>query len=387
MGRVKGRRARSKPAIQWQYKKGDEVVVDFDEEPFKGVISFVKKNSAVVKFEDGETLEIKMADLTPFDALPTAADLDNEELTPSSPIDPVQPGFNQYAIEWRDSKRQLLDFTGKDNPERALYFRTQYKTSEGQVGFHGEIRRSRDRAGDSICFVVDIRAQFKGTAYLVNTILLGFKDPRLPRNGDEIDQLGERVAPRYSGIQNMNADICAALNVWIWKRLQGNLLSLEDLTQRAEQPFIEVYHPETANRILLGLEQFIATCLRTGGHRRFSIEGDTFSSDRKGKPPILTIAMDLTTHAIATGGSGASPHVATESGVSEGGTKQQRASQLPGTPDNVKVLQERLAICLVAGKQGDDQSKHEAAKIRATLRRMGHKGGLRKKIDPERKDV
>lgn len=48
-----------------EYEKGDRVLVDIDGEDYAGEIKKMKKNSAIVDFDDGDEMDVKLEDLNP----------------------------------------------------------------------------------------------------------------------------------------------------------------------------------------------------------------------------------------------------------------------------------------------------------------------------------
>jgi hypothetical protein len=313
---MKGRRGRKPNDSGPTWKKGQRVAVEFGDDLYPGTI--VRKptsRSARVDFDDGESLTIALSDLRPPELV--------EDLPPAEPM--IGAGFTQYTIDWVDDAKTF-----------------KVKTPIEGVNFEGHWRRTQDMRSGVEVFAVDLYAHRNGRVFAVQSI---------PYRGD--DPLGD--------ILSLNADICAAINQWLYCRCAGNVETLDDLERRAAHPLVHISRVESIDRAIIRLREVRDTALRAGGRRCVTIEGD-----RSGDPPLV-IELDLSSQAIAMGGKVPPPMFG---GALDGVTKGSAptATKEQASEENVLALVDKL-------EQTKDKS--QARKLRAILRKMGHRGGAR----------
>lgn len=245
--------------------------------------------------------------------------------TDASPID----NFSQYAIKWSANN---------------THFR--FKIADQELKFYGWWRKTRIVKSDEIIYAIDIYAIREEKEYQVDSITYT-EDPRIR-------------------VRMLNADICAACSRWLSTKLNSNSQTIDQLRTKAEHPSIHCKRIESIDRIILKLREVRDTAIRCGGSRLCEIRGD-------GDQPPMIITIDVSSQAYAL--EGRVPPLDTASlydatlGGSEGGTR--RLVNKP-SPENVAALQAKLR---------ETKDKGEGRKIRAMLRKMGHRGGGRAKLE------
>lgn len=314
---VAGRRARRK-APAW--KSGDRVQCEFDGiGTIGGTISKIdkRKKHALVEFDDGDSLEVALVSLAKGPPAPEVIEQEEDD------TDPTGRGFNQYCVHWDDDQ-----------------LRFHFKV-EG-IKFYGEWRLTRCQNQRVLAWAIDIWAERDDHHYCVESIPYLSGDPR-------------------EDMKSLDADICAAVNKWFYRRCKGNAETLDDLRKRAENPTVTITHLETLDRIILRLKETRDTAIRAGGTRWFQIVGDKYEEE-----PRPRLRITLTEQAVAAKGKVPSLY----EGAVFDGVKGGRTAPIAQKPDesNVQALVERLL---------ETKDKGEARKIRGVLRKMGHRGGAR----------
>jgi len=299
-----------------KWELDNRVMVAFGDEIYPGTITELTKTKATVLFDDGEVHSIKLMSLKP--------EIEKED---------EGQGFQQYEIKWDN---HTVNF--------------KFKTAEAE--YHGWWRKIGVKDSDKIGYGIDIFVIYEGKRYNVETIPYINEDPR-------------------KDLPSLNADIGAAANKWFYYKCKGTFETIKDLEQRAAKPTITIHRLETLDRILIKLKEYRDTALRSGGFRVM-----TFTGDDSEKDPSMRIEMDLTTQAAALQGRVPAlidgvilDRVGKDSSKRTKGRGQQLT--VSADPKNVKVLIEKLAA---------SKDKAECRKIRAALRKMGHKGGKRLKL-------
>ena len=238
-------------------------------------------------------------------------------------------GFNQYPIKWKGTNFTL-------DVEEGHFYGCWRKTTYWNRSNH--VRR----AG----YAIDMWCSYKGHDYSVESIPYLDVDPR----EDE---------------RSLNSDICAAVNKFLYRRLSGDLPQVEDLRKRAARPLIHISHLETLDRLILRMQEVREVALRSGGQRLIAMEGDLEDE------PVLGISLDLTQQALIL--EGKVPSLLMGAVYDDPG--HSRPIKKKPAIENVMALVERLEA---------KPPKAEARKLRAILRRMGHRGGartIRKKLE------
>lgn len=167
--------------------------------------------------------------------------------------------------------------------------------------------------------------------------------------------------------QSLDVDITAACNKWFSTKLNGSLKSLEELLRLAKNPTIRVTRVETIDRMIMKMREFRDVAIRSGGTRILTLTGD------HPQDIPIHIAINVTAQAMLMQGK---PPALDKGGMYDGikGKRGEKveAKRIVNIPDKANV--EELKAQLKASKD-----KKEQRKIRAILRKMGHKGGARSK--------
>lgn len=316
----RGRRAKQEQQEQEHpYKPGDRVIMEFDNEMFAGVVQRLKPEGLMsVRFDDGdiETVKGSRAEREP------ASDDDDED-------EEVLQGFNQYPIKW--------------DP-----IHTHFNLIAEDIKFYGWWRQTKSLE-HPLVWAIDLFCTTGDHSYACESWCYYTGDPR-------------------EKLKSLNADICCAANKFLYQRCAGDVEHLDDLRRRAEKPILHIDRLETIDRIILGLREYRETAIRAGGTRHFEINGD-----REGES-IIHLTIDLTQQAAAL--EGRRPPSLTEGALLDNARSGDdgdisRPIKLQANAGNVEALCEQLDAAKAKG------NKSEARKIRATLRKMGHRGGAR----------
>lgn len=300
-----------------QIKQGIRVSAMFDGDPYEGLVLSSTDTTAVVRFDDGEELTMKHKELSP-----------------------LSRGFKQYQIIWHDLAGM------KD-----INFRFYIPVDGQQVEFHGWWRMTETRSKHSHlvapCYCIDIFCKWSGKSYSMKSIVYFDRDPR-------------------EDMSSLSADITAAANQFIWQQLNGKMTILDQLTQLASSPIIHVKNLRTLDMLISKLMEHRAASITAGGPRHCDM-----TSDEPGGPRV-TFAIDLTAQHVALEGKVPS---LIEGAVYDSvkAKRGERGEKLTLTIDkgNLDSIIKQLKI---AKERGDEST---ARKIRATLRKLGHKGGAR----------
>jgi len=302
------------------WKIDDRVVVIFDGEPYAGTIVKLFKKEAKIAFDDTDILNVEYKLLT------------SEEEKDFSP-----GGFSQYNVKW--------DASG-----------INYKFEAGDGEFYGWWRKTKFK-GNLTGYAIDMHVKYKDKTCFVDSLSYLGKDPK------------ENMA-------SLNADICAAANKWFYYQCSSTFETIEQLRQRAAKPTIYINQLETIDKILLKLREYRDTAIRSGGRRTLILEGDESESSQSPEGG-MRIQLDLSVQAAALKGRVPSlmdgvilDKVAEDPGRKIKGRGRQVTVQ--ADPENVKALLKQLDKCR-------NKDPKQARKLRAALRRMGHRGGSRKK--------
>lgn len=312
-----GRRRKRKK----DWKEDDRVAVNFEGELYFGSIAEITKSEAKVLFDDGEVIDIKLGELQPLPQTIKEGDF-------------IPEGFSQYNIKWDG---RLTNF--------------QFKAEGGK--FYGWWRKTGIKGG-GIGYAIDLHVEYKDKGCFIETLGYLNKDPR-------------------KDIESLNADICAAANKWFYYQCEGSLETLSQLQQRVDKPVLTVTKLNTLDKMIVDLKACRDISLRSGGARVVILEGDDPDNDPSGG---MRIKINLTTQAAAF--EGKIPPLLFESAALDGVTvskakrgvgKTKRTEAIATT--NQKTIDELLK------KLASSKDKREQRKIRGTLRRMGHRGGVR----------
>ena len=309
-----------------KWKVDDLVSVEFEGEQYEGSIVELKGRKATVLFDDGDLLEVKQSDL----------ELLEEQDDESDVIDKSQHsnvGFNQYNIHWADD---MINF--------------KFKAEGGE--FYGWWRKCRIGCTDeTIGYAIDLHVKFEGKLYNIDSIHYMDNDPR-------------------EDLQSLNGDICAACNKWFYYKCNGDFDTIKSLQQKANKPTIFIRKLATLDTIILTLKDYRDTAIRCGGQRVLIIEGDEHEDKPSGG---LRLDINLSTQALGFKGKKVPSLYA---GVMLDGVAENNKKNAPrkerivkvANPEDVQMLQDKLS---------ESTDPKEKRKIRAQLRKLGHKGGGR----------
>jgi hypothetical protein len=228
-------------------------------------------------------------------------------------------GFNQYPVEWRGENFELV---------------------AEKLRFYGSWRMTQDD-GDVLVYAVDLFVALPERDLFVRSIRYE-SDPSVD-------------------LRSLNADLCVAVNGWLYDRTgRRRTEAIADLELRAKRP---VAHATTLQRIdamILELKTARDEALRRGQRRTARLRG-SWPSD-----PALAVVIDL------------------------GGKKSAKPIPLGPADEEVRRIvteaveeratavdaEKRREIDELAGRLRRTRSKSEARRLRAALRRLGHRGAL-----------
>lgn len=272
-----------------------------------------------------------------------------DEPTGRDPQGLTMGGFYTNAIKWLD-----------DPP--MINFALQMKDdTHGLVRFHGQWRKTMFNGHERVAgFAVDIWA----------TIVEARTQAERVFSLDSITYVGED--PRKN-LRSLNADICSACNRFLYFRGQKvDIKSILELYEQAHRPQIRLHSLVALDRLCLDLKAFRDTAIHCGGHRVFEIIGDKHVEGN----PRLSITVELTKQAMALDGKIPSLYsggMADAAAKIKGRVRPEDIEHVQVSTESTNALVERLATL-------GPEDKSEARKIRAALRKMGHRGGTRTQV-------
>lgn len=359
---MKGKRAKTASAKKVeipriQFVDGERVLVLIDHERFAGRIKRVVDDKYTVRLdrtegqEKGDLVTVSRSRLVHQMCKGQGRQCGNQATKKDefcnvcrAKIEVLQAGreqkpFSADGIKWK-SDRSFFTF----------------ETNNG-VRFYGWYRMTRQRNSDAIAHCFDVyakRTRADGSTHdtAVDSLVYTQGDPR-------------------ENLHSINTDLMVLANRWYFQRLNGRAQMLDDLVKKAEKPMIVINTMETIDRIILRLQEYRSTALHSGGERYLELKGDDDG------PPI-GIRLNLSAQAFALKGKvpkvgrGTSADAARKSGRGlKGGDVRTRTVTHTATAGNVEDLMKALSAAKEAGDSVAQRS------IRATLRQMGIKGGLR----------
>lgn len=311
-----GKTKSSKPVSKWV--KGSIIRVNIGNRVRSGkILEMLNPETARVKLDNGKKYRIAIELLK----APKQRDIDcNDE----DDEDDSDGGFSQYPINW---DIEIVNFSTKIRGIR----------------FNGWWRK---RGVNS--YAIDIYATLE--------------------NGKNVsvEGLGYLEDPK-DNVKSLNSDICAAINKWFHLNEVAGVTTMQELTNKAKNPVLVIRRLETIDRMILGMKEFRDTAIRCGGTRFFNIKGDGIDLDE----PNMGLSINITPQAMALDGKIPSLYDgAVYDGISgKRGARGGSKIVLQPKTENVQALVEMLD----RAKKSGDQT--ESRKIRASLRRMGHRGG------------
>lgn len=332
-----------------------------------------RTDEVTIDFDDGEEVVLPLRDINAVD--------DYSDMDPSSPVHPSQPGFYQYPIEWRDNRNEVLKFkkSGGDDHGRAVQFKTR---AEG-VKFYGIWRKTKTSDG-LIAYAIDIYAKWDGEHYHLPTLGYLKTDPRLPRTDKE--KIGdEEVEVAYSGIRELNCDICVAINKWLYFHAGGNVQTISDLKARANRPVLHFDSFDSLRECILKLSEMYNVAARSGGFRACELKGTSPHDARVVVEVNLSSQLQRQGFMVKGGLPDVPDPVFDDPDVkvtksSKDDKPKKRRSSGPPLVGNADELTKQLRE--IQAKPKSERTPEEdkyARKIRAALRDMGRRGGARGK--------
>lgn len=299
----------------------DRVSITIDGKVIEGTVLSVRLNSGIVRV--------------------SAKDLGKTYTLNISEVTKLRRGFKQYNIIWKPGEK------GQQN----VNFRFTVTTDKGEkVEFHGWWRKSEVRSihgsGAADCYCIDIYCKWNGKQYALKTIPYFTEDPR-------------------SDLPSLSADITAAANEFIWGKLNGNASVLAHISQMAAEPLVKITSMRTLDALIHKLTEHRAASIAAGGPRHCDIR-----SDEEGGPRVV-FAIDLTMQHVAL--EGRVPSLI-EGAIYDTASKGKKG----GEKLEVKMDAGNLSALVAQLKSAKDRGDQVTArKIRATLRKLGHRGGAR----------
>jgi hypothetical protein len=342
----------------------------------------------VVTFDDGDVLEVQMSMLHPPNSSPEyLGDADGHPIRPSLRVRRGQEGFAQYGIEWQNIEREPLNFVKnpKHKPEHAHYFRAAFNGPYGTISFAGELLRTANahNIDMAVMYAAIMYAKFNGAVFAMKTIDWGTDDPRQPQPNCD----------KHSGINEMNKDICAAMNKWMWRHISGDVPTISDYVSMARHPIMVYSTLDKLDADITALQQVRSLAMNSGGTYQATINGDGVPKQWRGPAPKLTVVCDFTTQAIIAEGK-APPirggGILDSAGKSGGKRRGRKPSSIPAPSgvDMTNVEQMRAEIerlNTLHRETGDPNAKSAARRLRGELRKLGVKGGARGNKNGKRK--
>lgn len=352
--------------VKW--KTGERVTAYIGEGKQElGTIVGVSPKFCRVKFDSGKTDNVTHDRVA---LAPEGDDLPEVKRDLNSAGGVKGNGFVHWPIHWYDFHNERI----KPN-ESGQIAKDEWKDAHvakfkaDGVEFRAEWRKTRlhndnNQGVDGYCIDLYVKDDPKAQGWLARSISY-FYDPRLGQGG----------------LPSLNADICSAALLWMGRTLNGGRKTFEDLAMRANHPTIHINRAETIGRIIMKLTEFYKTAITAGGQRTLEFHGD-----REGEVG-LRISVDLTAQAIALDGKKA-PSIAMGSildvvkgaGQGTGATAvvkdaegKARGRAIVNTPSSGNV--DSIVKMLEAAKASGDKAQQR--KLRAALRKMGHRGGAR----------
>jgi len=311
------------------WKIDDQVVVLIDEETYRGTIVELTKRKAQVLFEDGDDLEIATHRLMPYELDDS---FDNEDVKSQDTESNI--GFNQFNVHW---DKHTINF----------------KFKAGGGSFYGWWRKCSSH-GDLV-YAIDIHVQHKEDTFNVDSIYYYTGDPR-------------------EDLYSLDSDICAACNKWFFHKCNGNFETIDSLLLKANQPTIIFKTIESLDMVIHEMKVFRDNAIRTGGCYTLILDPpDTEGNPKNG----VRIQTHLFTQALGLKGrvpalySGAILDTNTSvTGRKKNAHKKNReaTSSVTVTSGSINQLMDQLK---------KSTNKTEKRKLRAALRKMGHRGGAR----------
>lgn len=299
---------------------GDRVSFELNKKTVEAKVLVVRPNSNVAKIAivggTGQPLTVSLDELTK-----------------------LRRGFKQYDIIWSKGEK------GQDN----INFRFSVTSNGMKVDFHGWWRKSEVTGRDGRkepCYCIDIYCKWGDKSCALKSIPYFVTDPR-------------------TDVASLNADITAAANEFVWKTLNGKVSIISKIAEMAARPVVHIKNMRTLDGLIQKLMEHRASSIGVGGPRHCDIQ-----SDEEGGPRVV-FAIDLTLQHVAL--DGRVPSIV-EGAVYDTAGKGKISGQKLELKMDEGNLNNLIAQLKKAKESGDESG---ARKIRAVLRKLGHKGGAR----------
>jgi hypothetical protein len=218
------------------------------------------------------------------------------------------------------------------------------------IGFYGWWRKTREGDG-SIVYSVDVFARREKKTVTMDSIGYRDKDPR-------------------DNMKSLNADISARCQVWMFRNFSDDAESFDAMKRKAEKPTLTIKNIGTIDRLIARLTEYRNVAIRHAGTRHVELRGDI-----DGEPTIL-VNINVAQQAIALDGKPPSLHLGSmvDQAIKTGGRGaivRPSTASFTADKESVAMLVSQLAAAKAAGNDKEQRM------IRATLRKLGVKGGLR----------
>lgn len=387
----------STPARKPVWNIGDRVEIEHEGVRYGGDIVSInlKTRVAVVAFDDGDKLEIELDkllrgkprvdengdDSEDSDDLPAFVEEEDDGDIKFIPPKKGARGMHHYPISWSKDGIFFNCWAAPDNGDIAVTSRgdeliQRLKDAKHKsVHFYGWWRKTRfHRLGPDA----------KPTGEMVDGWAIDIYARIVHNDGVTEEYTVESVNyeagpgqgdPRFN-MHSLNSDICAAIRKWFFFEVRGDARTIRELRRQAHRPVIKVNSLRWLDNLLLKARETRDTALRSGGQRMIVIEPENEDE------PVIALQIDFTDIAIANGGKVPS---LTMGSAMEGAVRTKgkgTRTQISGLevsidPSNLKALTAKLTELNAKARQGDVAAKREAGKIRALMRKSGHRGGAR----------
>lgn len=269
-------------------------------------------------------------------------------------------GFKHFEVEWDESSGGRA-FVVKANNRR----------------FFGEVRRESESC------TVDILTTVKDEPVKVESI--EYTDTDKLSKSSIVNDINAAIE-KYLHDEPYESDVCHVCGSPEHRSINAGNLCVQYLKRRLERPTMVIRRIDTLDSLIQRLKDFRETCVRSGGSRGFSIMGDTEDSPQvwlevdftaqakmlEGKTIPSGQAERLDQQAIAmirqNKGSKTKPRDVTPESPRKKRTKTKESVAPLTSQGNIETLLEILE---------NTEDKVERRKLRAKLRKLGHRGGLR----------
>lgn len=272
-------------------------------------------------------------------------------------------GFKHYEVQW--DKSGGSGFVVKTKDRR----------------FFGEVQKRPDR------YIVDILTTVKDEPVKVETIEYTDTDKL---NESSLASDINAAIEKYLHDAPYESDRCHICGDPGHRSINAGNLCVQYLKKKLERPVMKIRRIDTLDSLIQRLKDFRETCVRAGGNRGFVLAGDNEDT------PRVWLEVDFTAQAkmlegksIPAGQTSRIDQQATAMIKENKGSKTKLGGQKPKDSKETESAAETSPAPLTS--QGSIETllemlenttdKVERRKLRAKLRKLGHRGGLRSRKD------